>query len=238
MKKFIEIEGVKYKIDPDDETKPLLDDKGEKIPYVEEKPVAPVVPPKDPAPPDQSLEALAKTNPEVARMLQEKKELEEDKRKQDEAAEIERKAQLEKNGEFQILAKESDDKRITSEAKQTEQTEIIKKQNDAFKGLRDDMVSQIPEDKRTLIPEVSARKQIDYIRANAKHLGVSILNKGGAIPNNGNNPPLDEEGELTKRFNEYLKRSEDHPESMTIRDKDDMLDIGRKLKEIRANKNN
>ena len=236
MKKFIEIDGVKYKINPDDETKPLLDDKGEKILYVEEKPKDPVVPPKDPAPTDQSLDALAKTNPEVARMLQEKKQLEEDKRKQDEEAETERKAQLEKNGEFQILAQEAETKRVASEAKQTEQTEIIKKQNDAFKGLRDDMLAQIPEDKRSLIPEVSARKQIDYIRANAKHLGVSILNKGGKVPDNGNNSPLDEEGELTKRYNEYLKRSEDQPNSMTIRDKDDMLEIGRKLKEIRANK--
>ena len=233
MPKFIEIDGAKYKIDPNDETKPLLDDKGEKILYVEEKPKDPVVPPKDPAPTDQSLEALAKTNPEVARMLQDKKQLEEDKRKQDEATEKERKAQLEKNGEFQILAQEAETKREASEAKQAEQAEVLKKQNDAFKDLRDDMVSQIPEDKRTLIPEVSARKQIDYIRANAKHLGVSILNKGGKVPDNGNNPPLDEEGELTKRYNEYLKMS---PELMTIRDKDDMLDIGRKLKEIRANK--
>ena len=231
MKKFIEIDGVKYKIDPTDETKALLDDKGEKIPYVEKSQVDPPKDPVDPPKPtDQSLEELAKTNPEVARMLQEKKQLEDDKQKKDIEAEKERKEQLEKNGEFQVLAKEADERATKSEAEQAKQKAVLELQNDAFKKLRDGMVEQIPEDKKSLIPEVSARKQIDYIQANAKHLGVSILNKGGVVPKK-DDPPLDEEGEMQKRYNEYLKMS---PETMTQRDKDDMLDIGRKLKELRS----
>ncbi len=232
MKKYIEIDGVKYVIDPEDESKALLNDKGEKTVFIEETP--PADPPQDPPvePPIKgSLEERAKDDPELARLLKEKADADEKVRLANEKSEEDRKEQLRKNGEFQQLATEADEKRKEAEGKATEASYVLDKYKKTVEELRDAMVEQIQEDKRSLIPDGNARKQIDYIQKNAKFLGVSVVNKGGNVPNNEDKPPLDEEAKLNKEFTELLAKEE-----LTQTEKDRISELSRLIKEIKARK--
>lgn len=221
--KYIEIDGKKYKVDPQDSTKALLDADGNPVPYVEE------TPPGDPKP--HTHEWKMANDPEYARIYNRNQELEEEARRKAEKEEEERQESLRKNGEFQKLAEEEAAKRKKAEEKQREAEAVLDKYKGTVTELRDEMLAQIPEDKRGLIPEGSARTQIDYIRKNAKFLGVSIVNKGAPIPNNGDQPPLDEEGKLQKEFNELVAK-----ENLTPKEQDRMSELSRLLKQIRARK--
>lgn len=216
--KYIEIDGVKYKVDPNEPTKPLLDSDGNKVLYEEEKPPTPPEPPKPPAndpPPkwsedmsDEDLEKLAKSDPALARLIREKRKLKEEADAAAEKAAEDHRKQLEKNGEFQQLAKEADDERKEALRKLSENNAILDKYKATVSMIRDKMFDQIPQEKQSLVPTGSARKQIEYILANAKHLGVSVIAKGSNVPKNGDEPPIDDEAKDRKEFQELLDKDQ------------------------------
>lgn len=232
--KYIVIDGKKYKIDPNDESKPLMGTDGNPIPYEEEE--VPPTPPKPKASDydtmtDEDIAELAKTDPALARLIREKKDLQEQAAERERKAAEERDEQLRKNGEWQKLAEEAEERRKKAEKDRDEATAVLDKYKGTVNTIRDEMLGQIPEDKRGLIPEGSARTQIDYIRKNAKFLGVSLVNKGGNVPPNTDEPPLDEEGKLQKEFGELLAK-----DNLTHREQERMGEVSRLLKEIKARK--
>jgi hypothetical protein len=221
--KYIEIDGKKYKVDPNDSTKALLGADGLPVPYVEEAPA--------PAPKPHDHEFKMANDPEYARIYNRNLELEEEARKKAEKDEEERRESLRKNGEFQKLAEEETAKRKAAETAKAEAESVLEKYKGTVNEIRDEMLEQIPEDKRTLIPQGSARVQIDYIRKNAKFLGVSLVNKGGDVPPNTDTPPLDEEGKLQKEYADLLKK-----ENLTFKEKERMSELARLIKTVRSRK--
>jgi len=220
--KYIVIDGIKYKIDPSDATKALLDSEGKPVPYVEDTPPAP----------GKSLEDLAKENPEVARMLAEKKRLEDEAAERAEKEDQERQEALRKNGEFQTLAKEAEDRARKAKQEKDEAEAILGKYKGAINEIRDEMLSQIPEDRRGLVPETSAIKQVDYIRKNAEFLGVSLVKKkGSGVPPHEDTPPLDEEGRLTEELSVLAKK-----DNLTPTEQARMSEVAKLIKKIRAAK--
>jgi hypothetical protein len=222
--KFIVIDGVKYKVDPNDSAKALLDAEGKMVLYVEE------VPPVDPEN-KNTHEYKMKNDPDYARVWTRNQELEEAAEKKKLEDEEARTELLKKNGEFQTLAEEAIAKRKEAEELARNAAESLKDYKKTLNGLLDDMKSQIPEDKKSLIPTGNSRTQIDYIRTNAKFLGVSIVSKGGNVPPNEDTPPLDEEGKLNKEYTELLRK-----ENLSFKEKERMGDLARMIKQLRARK--
>jgi len=232
MKDFIVIDGVKYKIDPNDETKALLDDKGEKILYVEDKG-------DDKNKVDLSkfsLDELKKANPDVAKALLEAEQIKADKAKADsEKEEADRKAKADQ-GKWQELAEEETKKRKQAEADSAKDKDILEKYKGTVNGILEETLKSIPEDKRGLIPsDYSPRKKLEYINSNAKTLGITIGGvKGGAIPPNETDVNLDDESKAQKEYDELLKKGV----GRTPIENDQMLALAKKIKEIRlANAN-
>lgn len=200
MKKFVIIDGVKYLADANDETKAAVDDKGEKILWVE---------PKEDTPPKKasSLEDRAKEDPDIARLLAEKQQLEADKAERERIADEERQEALRKNGEFEKLANEERIKREEAVRERDEHRNVLKNYKAVVSDIRDELLNQIPEDKRSLVPTDNAKNQIEYIRKNAKFLGVSLLTKAGSdVPPNQDTPPLDETAKLRKEFSDLMSK--------------------------------
>lgn len=223
--KYIVINGKKFKIDPTDESKALLDDKGEPIPYEEE------TDPNEPKP--GSHEFKMKNDPEYARIFLRNQELEDEARKKAEKDEEERQENLRKNGEFQKLAEENGEKARVLSGKLTETNAILDKYKGTLEEIRDEMLEQIPEDKRSLVPNDSAKNQIDYIRKNAQFLGVSLIptKKGSDVPPNKDTPPLDEEGKLQKEYNEIMAK-----DNLTRTEQNRLTELAKLLKQIRSRK--
>lgn len=232
MYDYIEIEGVKYKVDPNDKTKPLLDDKGEKILYVE--------------PDDKnknkidlskvSIDDIKKANPELARILQEaednKSKLSQLDREKEEA---DRKTK-EEAGKWQDIATDETNKRKDAEGKLSEVNSVLEKYKGTVNGILEATIQTIPEDKRGLIPkDYSPRKKLEYINANAKTLGITIgVGKGGAIPPHEVDINLDEESKLQKEFDELSAKKDSRTPEESAR----MLALAKKIKEVRiANAN-
>lgn len=231
MEKYIVIDGVKYVIDPDDKTKALLDDKGEKIPYTEDDDKDKD---KDKDKVDLSkisLDELRKANPDIAKALQDaedaKKALEKINKDKEEA---DRKSKADQ-GKWQELAEEETKKRREAEALATKSEEILNKYKSTINGILEETLKTIPEDKRGLIPkDFSARKKLDYINSNTKALGVTIGGKkGGEVPPNDKDINLDEESKVQKEYDELLKKGKDRTQIETSQ----MLQLAKKLKEIR-----
>ena len=227
MKKFIAIDGVKYKVDPNDDTKALLDGEGKPVPYVEE-------PALDLS--KVSLEDLKKANPEIAKafnLLDDLQKKQEDIVKEREEAE--RKAK-EDQGKWQEIADDERKKRTEAENIAKKNEEVLGKYKATVNTILEDTLKTIPEDKRSLIPsDYSPRKKLEYITANAKTLGVTANNdKGGNIPPNDKDINLDEESKVQKEYDELLKKGKDR----TSIESKQMLELAKKIKEIRlANAN-
>ena len=213
--KYIEIDGVKYQVDPNDPTKALEVD-GEKVLYVEEAPVDPPKPVDPPAPnpspvdydklTDEEITEMAKTDPALAKMIRDNRKLKEDATEAERLAEEERKETLRKNGEFQTLANEADADREKMRGEKAESDALLDKYKGTVGEILGDMMSQIPDDKKSLIPKGSPRKQIEYIKENAKFLGVSVIKKGSHVPKNEEEPDLNDEGKLRKEFQELIDK--------------------------------
>lgn len=219
--KYIVIDGVKYVIDPNDSTKALLDANGEMVKYVEEVPPADV----------NSHEYKMKNDPEYARIIARNQQLEDEKRLADEAKQKEHDENLKKNGEWQKLAEEAETRRLAAEERARESEAVLGKYKGTLNSLVDDMIAQVPEDKRSLIPDGNAHKKVEYLKKNAKFLGISLMNSGSGVPPNDGTPPLDEEGKLQKEFSDLVKK-----ENLTHTEKQRMSDVSRLLKEMRARK--
>lgn len=226
MEDFIVIDGVKYKVDPNDKTKPLLDDKGEKVLYVEDKKGGEKVDLSK-----FSLEELKKANPDVAKALLEAEQIKADKAKADaEKEEAERKAKADQ-GKWQELAEEETKKRKEAEAQSAKDKDILDKYKGTVNGILEETLKSIPEDKRGLIPsDYSPRKKLEYINSNAKTLGITIGGvKGGAIPPHEVDVNLDDESKAQKEYDELLKKGS----ARTPIENDQMLALAKKIKEIR-----
>jgi hypothetical protein len=239
MKNYIEIDGKKYKVDPDDENKALLDDNGEKVPYEDEGN-------KDDDDKDKnkdgknvdlssmSIEELKKSNPEVAKILKDKEDLDK-KIKEKETAEEEanRKRKAEERN-WKELAEEESNKRKELENKNTKAEEILGKYKSTVDGILKETLKSIPEDRRNLIPsDYSARKKLEYINNNAKSLGVNIAGaKGAPIKKNDADINLDEESKISKEYNDLLKKGKERTQVESAQ----MLQLAKKLKEIRKEK--
>ena len=216
------IDGVKYKVDPQDNSKALLDSEGKPIPYVEPTP-SPA-----PNPSKKSLDDLAKEDPDVARLVAENKRLAEEQTERERKAEAERTEQLRKNGEFQKLADEAETRASNLKEKLSEANAIIDKYKGTVNEIRDEMVAQIPDDKKSLVPDGSAKSQIEYIRKNAKFLGVSLLTKMGSdVPPNKETPPLDEESKLRKEFHDLMAKG-----SLTQTEQNRLTELSKLLKKL------
>lgn len=231
--KYIEIDGVRYKVDPNDSTKPLMVD-GQMVKYEEEAP-EPIPPTTTPVKvhdnmSDDEIEALAKTDPALARILRDNKRLKEDKVKAEADAAQARKAEMEKNGEFQKLAEEAERDRDKAISEKNEALAMLEKYKTTVNTIRDNMMSQIAPEKQSLVPEGSARKQIEYILANAQHLGVSIIAKGSPVPKN-TDEPKDDEGRDRKRFAELMEK-----DNLTRNEQNELNDLSKKIKSYDAKK--
>ena len=234
--KYIEIDGIKYQIDPNDPTKALEVD-GVKVLYVEEPvevpPVvpAPVVPKVSENMTDEQIEELAKSDPALAKILRENKALRTTAEATASQAEADKKAEMEKNGQFQELAAQADREKDIAVQKQKEAEALLEKYKTTVNTIKDNMMSQIAADKQSLVPEGSAGKQIEYILANSKHLGVSITSKGSPVPKN-EDAPIDDEGTDRKRFDELFEKDD-----LTRQEQAELNELSRKVKAYDTAKN-
>lgn len=233
MDKYIEIDGVKYEIDPNDKTKALLDDKGNPIPYTEEKK-------EDKKEDDKNkvdlskinLDELRKANPDIAKALKDAEDAKNALAKiNKDNEEADRKSKADQ-GKWQELAEEETKKRREAESNATKFEELLNKYKSTVNGILEETVKTIPEDRRNLIPsDYSARKKLEYINSNAKILGVTLGGKkGGEIPPNDKDINLDEESKVQKSYDELLAKGKDRTDIETAQ----MLELAKKIKEIRA----
>ena len=230
MKKYIEIDGVKYQIDPNDETKALVDDKGEKVPYKEDDDKKDNDTDKKVDLSKISIEELKKSNPEVAKAFSQMDEitakLQEKESKEEEA----QRKQKEEQGKWQELFEEEQNKRKLAEDSANKLKVINEKYDGTIKGILEEQIKSIPEDRRSLIPsDYSARKKLEYITNNAKSLGVVAGGKkGGEVPPNDKDINLDEESKVRKEYEDLLKKGKDRTSIETAQ----MLELAKKVKEI------
>ena len=240
---FVEIDGVKYKQDPDNEGEALKGEDGKPVPYEEKKAGdddkggkkddgdgGKKDEPKDPS--KMSLDELKKLNPDVAKALQEG----DDARKQLEEAEEKRQKEeeekLKEQGKWQELAEsaKTEAQKAKDEAKKA--NELLGKYKGTVDSLLESVLGQVPDDKKGLIPSgFSNRQKLEYAIENSKFLGISVVNKGGGVPPNDGNAPTDDEGELQKELNDLMAK-----ESRTYTEDQRMIEVSKKLKEVRKAK--
>lgn len=220
---YIIIDGVKYKIDPSDSTKALLNDKGEKVIFEEDDN-------KNVDLSKISLDELKKVNPDVAKLITTAGDLEARMKKIEQEAEENDRKKKEEGGKWQELAEGETAKRKDAEDKARKSEEILGKYKETVNGILDTTLKSIPQDKQALIPQdYSSRKKLEYINNNAKLLGVTIGGgKGSEIPKNEDGVNLDEESKVQKEYDELLKK-----ENRTSIENKQMLELSRKIKEIR-----
>jgi hypothetical protein len=230
MEKFITIDGIKYQIDPNDNTKALMGADGKPVAYVE--PEGEKV--------DLSkftLDQLKKANPEIAKAFQDLETLQGDKTKAEKDKETAERKALEDQGKWQDIANVEKTKREELEGKYTKSEEVLGKYKETVNVILDNTIKSIPEEKRALIPaDYSPRKKLEYITNNANILGVNIspINKGTKIEKNDDTINLDEESKLSTQFEELRLKGK----SRTPLETEQMLQLSKKIKEVRiANEN-
>lgn len=221
--KFVEIDGQKFEADDKGEAK--LDDKGEKIPFKA----------SDPAPEagEKSLEELAKDNPALQKLLDDKKKLEEDAKKAADEAKAKAEEDAAKNGEWQTLAEQRKAEADKLKGDLDKKDEILGKYVGSVKSILAEVMKTIPKEKQGLIPDnFSPREKLEYITKNAKLLGASVAGAGtGGVDPNEVEPPADEEGKLVAEIEELNKK-----ENKTSSDHTKAFELAKKLKELRAAK--
>jgi len=190
-------------------------------------PEVPAVPPATPPKEDEkTLEELAKDNPAVAKLLDDKRQADIDAAKalEDEAV---------KNGDWKKLAEERGEKVTELEGKAKNTMEALTKYKGSLKIVLDTMLKKVSEDKVDLIPaDYSERQKIEYISKNANLLGVSNFFGGdGQVPS-GDEPNLSEELKLEKEIDELNgKDNLTQPEHELLFAKSTALKVLREKKE-------
>lgn len=227
---FIEIEGEKYQVDPEDNTKPLLDDDGNKVKF-EKKDDGDPEDKKDKGG-DKTIDQLAEENPAIKALLDEVNGLRTEKTAAEKAAAKAAEEAAEKNGEWKSLAESYKTERDNLQAQLEQKETQLGKYVGSVKQILKEVMETIPADKRGLVPDnFSAREKLEYITKNAKLLGanVSKKNNGGVPPND--EAPLTDEAKLVSEIAELQKK-----ENKTSVDHDKLFELSKKLKEIRAAK--
>lgn len=228
----IVIDDVKYEANPDKPEEALLGDDGEKVLFKETE----VIPPKE----DEtdvskmSIEDLAKTNPALAKVLEDGETAKKDLATKEQAEKDKKEKKEEDDGEWKKLANERKDKIDILEKGNTKKDELIVKYKGSLGKVLENAISQIPEENRGLVPaEFSDRQKLDYISTNAKTLGIkSIVNLGDKkIPDNDETKLGTEEQQLVKELSDLQEK-----ENKTPAELDDMFEKSKALKTLRAEK--
>ena len=235
--KFVEVDGVKYQPDDADPTKPKMGDDDKPIPFKEEAPAETPEEKKvreaaeaEAAKGNKTLEELAKDNPAIQKMLDEKNQLEADKKKADADAAKAAEEAAEKKGEWKTLAetRKAEADKLTAELAQKE--EILGKYVNSTKAILKDVMATIPEENRGLIPDnFSPREKLEYISKNAKVLGAKVGKTGGGVNPNDGDPAPTEEAKLVTDIEDLRKK-----ENKTQADHTKIFELSKKLKEVRA----
>lgn len=239
----VEIDGNAFVEDPNNEGEPLTTDDGEKVPYSERDKVADKFSDEDndadkSKDDDKDLsnipfDELKEKHPKVAEKLKEAKkyreQLEDIKKKQKEREEQKKK----KKGKYEELLKEKEKELEEIQSENKKRKSLLSKHKETIDRILEDIEEQIPEERRTLIPSnFSNRQKLEYIVENAEHLGAKVaINKGGDVPSNQDNPPLDREGKLQKEFQELMNKDD-----LSVREDQKLRELSKKLKEIRKSK--
>lgn len=221
--KFVEMDGKNFMPDPSDPTKAKKDEGGKPIPFIEQAPL-----PK--------LEDLAKTHPDIAKLLEERDQL--TKKEQERLAE-ERKRHEEdsaKKGEFQKLFDESK-KREEELAKELETTrKQLGKYAESTKEILESVIKTIPEKNLQLIPaDYSPREKLAYITKNAELLGAQVMSpKGAPVPKNDNPAPITDESKLVGEIAELEKKARE--KGLSAFEQTQMYEKAKALKVLRQTK--
>jgi len=223
---IIEKDGNRYVADKDGK---VLEEDGKPVVYDPAKH-------KD-ADPDFSgldLETLSKSNPHVARMLQEKTEADKKAKELADAEEARKQKEAQEKGEFQKLYEEAEAKRKEVEGNLKGLKEGLEKRDETINLVLKQALEQIPKEKQSLIPaEYGPAKKLEYILANAAALGAeTVLKKGSEVPKN-DKAPVGDEATLVAEIEELMKKQG------RTRTEDTLLcEKSKKLKELRAAKEN
>lgn len=179
-----------------------------------------------------SLEELAKARPDLADELTKKQELEariEELQKSFEEAE---KREAEKAGDFQKLYQQELSNKESLASKLKEKEDILKKYDGTLTETVDNLLKDIPEENRQLIPDdFSPRQKLSYITKNANLLrGSSSKNIGGPVPKNDENN-LSAEQRLMAEISELQKKENKTQSEHTL-----IWEKSKALKELRNSK--
>jgi hypothetical protein len=202
--KFVEVDGKKFVDDGSGKAK--LGDDGQPVPFVEKKADEFKIDNVSEA----DLEALAKVNPHVARMLADKTKAEQDL-KDKEVAESQRKQkELEEKGEWQKLAEERQKEIDILKGDVSKKDEMLGKYKGSVEAILKDVIATIPKERLSLIPaDFSPRQKLEYITKNAKLLGakVAINQTGEGVDKNDGSPVVTDEEKLINEMEELRKKS-------------------------------
>lgn len=194
-------------------------------------------------PEKKSIEDLAKDNPELAKLIEERKALqdkidaEETARKAKEAEETKaREEAAAKNGEWEKLAKEREARIAELEKDNAQKSDHLDKYILTTNTTLENIMQTIPEENRGLIPEdFSPRQKLEYITKNAKLLGAKVSEaKGGSVPPNDKQPAGTEEERLQSEFNDLQKKVKDG--TATAAESASLFQKAVELKKARLNK--
>ncbi len=227
--KFIEIDGAKFQVDPNDETKAKMDADGKPVPFVEEKK-------GDESDKNKvdlskvSIEDLRKANPDIEKALKDVEDIkkaEEDRKKKEQEDNTKK---LQEENKWKELYETEKEKNVVVTGDLTKANELLKNHQDTIKSILDNVLEKVPADKKNLIPkDYSPRKQLEYVTSNADIFGVNVtLQKGGGVPDNDKKVTLDDESKLTERLEELRNKK-----PRTYLEDQEMLDTAKKIKEVR-----
>jgi len=236
----VEIDGVKYEANPDKPEEALKDDKGELVKFEkptpketdEEKTAREKKEKDDEEISKKTIEELAKTNPEVAKLLDDKRKDKEAEDKRIEKAKKDKEKKDEADGKWEELAKNRLGE-IEDGKKELEQKKgVLEKYKTSIVSVLKSVMETIPEEKRGLVPaDFSERQKLEYIIANAKILGATVTNVTKKIDKNDVTPILTDEGTLIKEINDLTAKKD-----KTSAELDILFEKSQKLKALRATK--
>lgn len=230
-KQFVEIDGKKFLADEKGEV--IKGEDGSPVPFVEDNNNDGKAEDKSSLE-DKPLEELAKLNPAIKRLIDERNEMLKKLEERAKAEEAERRKNAEKNGEWQKIADEERAKRELIEKKLAEKEELLGKYKGSVESILKEAIKTIPEEKRSLIPDkFSPREKLEYITRNAAILGAKIIGSvGDKVDKNDEAPNTNEEAKLVAEIEELMNKGANRTHLETNL----MLEKSRKLQELRASK--
>jgi ABC-type phosphate transport system auxiliary subunit len=199
--KFIEVGGQKFVAD--EKGQPKVGEDGKPVPYVE------TVPPKVEDLSNADLEVLAKVNPFVAKMLEDKKKLEDDLASKAKTEDEKHQKELAEKGEWQKLAEEREKDLATIRADLAKKEDMLGKYVGSVESVLKEVLATIPKENIVLIPaDYSPRQKLEYITKNAKLLGAKMNTiKGDKVDKSDDTPTATDEEKLVSEIEEFHKRA-------------------------------